>query len=616
MAPGPSASSATPTALSVFRHKRNASKTEEEGSGIRDGLVPPSAIGKDARSMSNASLFGPRTASLVNSTNGTGSFSSNLEMIGPRSARPELVYTGSSESHPDDLNASARRQAEYRERISKEMRIKIGSENLLEALQAKSSKQTKDQRTRVETELNSSNKKIAELKHQLADEIERSKRPITPIQRRLSAIFHGGQLRSPSRQSVEYEDGEAVEDDLEAESPTFALAEILQSLEARGMQPDYYVGRANTLVDLFKRHPTLKYDLAWSIFGLRVQMMLLSESREVVAAGYRVTRHAIADRKSLQIIRKLNTDFLVVLSLAKDSKATIEREQALKFVRAFVDVKDGVAELSNAVIRAVISIAEHYEDRLRNVALLTLTEILVRSPELLVRAGGINPLSEALKDGNYPGAESIVAAFLFLTDTPRQRKLLFASKELQGPFSLFSDSLSIHGHEERLKTCARSISAIINSWPGLFALSQTGFASITSLLMALAHPAPFARNLLLDLLFDLLHIKPPSWTSSFLAGRRLTTYGRVANLRADPMEHQSRLENEDDLNRANLVDHYRALVLSILVRCGLVQVRIPNFRMTRKVLIFLGIVQSYLGKWRSCSTAKDDAPTQRGFEAC
>ena len=577
MAPGPPGSTATPTPLNILRsHRRNNSRNDEEGLGIRDALAPPAVVGKDARSISNASMFGPRTASLANSTNGPGSFTSNLDITGPRSARPELnTYSSTvSDNRPEDATASERRQADYREKISKEMKIKIGSENMLEALLSKNAKHTKDQRMRVETELNSSNKKIAELKTQLQDEIERSKRPALPIQRRISTLYQRTPMRSESRLSIRNGDGEQLdeeEENAEDESPTFVLAEILQSLEAEGMQPEYYVARANALVDLFKRHRTLKYDLAWSIFGLRVQMMLLSESREVVAAGYRVTRHAIADRRSLQIIRALSTDFLVALSLAKDNKATIEREQALKFVRSFVDVKDGVLELSNAVVRAVISIAEHYEDRLRNVALLTLTEILIRNPEFLVRAGGVAPLSEALRDGNYPGAESIVAAFLYLTDTPQQRRFLYAGQELQGPFGMFSDSLSVHGHEERLKTCARSIAAIINSWPGLFALSQSGFASISSLIMSLSHPAPFAKNLVLDLLFDLLHIRPPSWTSSFLAGRRLTTYGRVANLRVDPMEDQSRLENEDDLNRSNLVDHYRALVLSILLQCGLVE---------------------------------------------
>ena len=578
MAPGsatPTTSSVTPTPSNVFRqHQRNTSRDEGETVSNKDGLAPPLKAGKDGRSLSNTSIFGPRTASLANSA-APGSFSSNLRTTTPRTAtRPEFnVYSSSNDIRQDDSNSSERRQAEYREKISVELRIKIGSENMLEALLSKNAKQTKDQRLRVESELSSSNRKIAELKSQLRDEIERSKLPNTPAQSRLSSLFRGAPLRSPSRVSFENDEQEqAQEESPEAESPTFVLAEILQALEVEGMQSDYYVLRANALVDLFKRYPTLKYDLAWSIFGLRVQTMLLSESREVVAAGYRVTRHAIADRKSLQTIRALHTDALVVLSLAKDSKATIEREQALKFVRAFLNVKDGAQELSNAVVRAVVSVAELHEDRLRNIAILTLTEILVRNPELLARAGGITPLSEALKDGTYAGSESLASIFLYLTDGPRMRKLLSCGFELDGPFCLFSDSLAVHGHEERLKANARAISTIINSWPGMFALSRDGFASISSLLMSLSHPSSFARNLVLDLLFDILHIKPPSWTSSFLAGRRLTTYGRVANLRADPMEHQSRLENEDDLNRANLVEHYTALVLLVLVQCGLIEV--------------------------------------------
>ena len=79
------------------------------------------------------------------------------------------------------------------------------------------------------------------------------------------------------------------------------------------MTPDYYVSRANNLVELFKRHPTLKHDLVWSVFGLRMQIMLLSESREVVAAGYRMIRYAISDVGSLQKIRSLHTDYLVSL---------------------------------------------------------------------------------------------------------------------------------------------------------------------------------------------------------------------------------------------------------------------------------------------------------------
>ena len=570
--------STTPTPGNPFRQERvNSLKDSDDIQHLKDGLVPPSRTAKDARSLSNASMFGPRAASLVNTGPGPGSFSSDLKNLNaPRHAgsRPDLnTFPSREDVMSDERGASERRQADFREKINKELKIKTGSENLLDALLQKPSKQGKDQRSKVESELSSSNRKIAELRSQLEEEIERSKRPSTPSQNqnRLSSLFRGSPLRSPSRADI-LPDGEHIENNPEAESPTFVLAETLQALEVEGMQPDYYVSRANGLVELFKRHPTLKYDLAWSIFGLRVQTMLLSESREVVAAGYRVTRHAIADRKSLQTVRRLHTDSLVILSLVKESKATIEREQALKFIRVFLDVKDGVKELSNAVVRTVVSVAEHPEDRLRNMAILTLTEILIRDGALIKNAGGLAPLTDALSDGTYPGSESLVSAFLYLTDTPQLRNVLSSGRELEAPFSAFTDPLAAHGHEEKLKVNARSIASILNSWPGLFSLAARGFATLRSLILSLSHPEPFARDLVLDLLFDVLHIKPPSWTSSFLAGRRLTTYGRVNNIKPDQMEQQWQVESEDDANRVNLIDQYTALILAILVHCQLIKV--------------------------------------------
>ncbi len=197
-----------------------------------------------------------------------------------------------------------------RESLNREMKIKEGSENMLEALNTKKAKQTKEQRQRVEAELNSSNQKIKELRNQIS-ELQKPKLPTTPTRTRMDVIFQSSNgLRSPHSATKSAAGSELDEP---TESPTYALAEILQALEIEGLTPDYYVGHANNLVELFKRYPTLKYDLVWSVFGLRMQVMLLSESREVVAAGYRMTRYAISDVSSLQKIRSLNTDYLVVL---------------------------------------------------------------------------------------------------------------------------------------------------------------------------------------------------------------------------------------------------------------------------------------------------------------
>ena len=566
--------SVTPTQSSLFRHGRSMSNQGGgDKYGPKEALHPPRE-GRDGRSLSNVSaMFGPRGSSLAPSGPPPGSFSSDLKSATvSRAATPRLdlgSFAGGDHVNVDNVITSEQRQIDLRDKINKETKIKIGSENLLEALISKNAKQTKDQRLKVESELSSSNRKILELKSQLENEIDRANRPSTPGRSRLSGLFQGSPLKLPSREE-EASEPEQHFTDLDSESPTFILADILQALEVESMPSDYYVERANNLVELFKRYPALKYDLAWAIFGLRVQTMLLSDSREVVAAGYRVTRHAIADRRSLQIIRGLHTDSLVIVSLVKESKASIEREQALKFVRAFLDVKDGVYELSNAVLRTIVSVAENHDDRLRNMALLTLSELLIRNPLMVVIAEGIAPLADTLVEGNYPGSETLATAFLHLLDSPQQRKYLKSGHELEAVFTPFTDAL--HGHEDKLKASARLISAILKTWPGVSALSMGNFSAIRSLFLSLYYPTPLVRSLILDLLFDVLHIKPPSWTSSYLAGRRLTTYGRVANLKSQKHDHGFDMDPEDHSCNFSLVEHFTTLLLAIFIHCGLLKV--------------------------------------------
>lgn len=254
-------------------------------------------------------------------------------------------------------------------------------------------------------------------------------------------------------------------------------------------------------------------------------------------------------------------------SLIKDSKADVEREQALKFVRAFLDVKDGIRELSRAVVRTIAAVAESPEERLRPICLLTLAEILVQDARLLVASGGLGPLSEALADGSYKASESLTAAFLFLLDDPQRRKYLRAGYELEVLFTAFTDVFS--SSEKILKQNAKSIAAAMKTWAGLMNLCMFDFRAIKSLIASLTIPNPPIRDTIIDLLYSLLRIKSPSWASTFLAGRRLTTYGRVSNLRPNTAK-ESHSYVEDDGGEQNFVEHYTALLLAILVKCGMV----------------------------------------------
>lgn len=542
-------------------------------------------IGRNGRSESGGSSnLGGRGGSLAQSAGGPGSFSAELKSMQSRNVtpRPDGAYNrrASRSIGEEDLYSTEERQThirEIREKIARETKIRNGTENMMDALLAKPPKQTTEQRLKVETELTSSRRKLAELQHELEEEILRAQAPTStpPRSSRLSSIFQASPMRSPSRHkdtASSLNGGEEEGGEGDMESPTYVLSETLQALEMEGMSPDFYVERANNLVELFKRHPSLKYDLAWPVFGLRVQVMLLSDSKEVVAAGYRLTRYAIADRKSLQTIRSLHTDELVILSLVKETKANIEREQALKFVRGFLDVKDGVREISRAIVRTLVAVAENHEDRLRNISIMTLAEILVKDPEMIATAGGFSALHDALAEGTFGASESLISSFLHVVDAPRSRKFLQGS-ELEAVLTPFTDSLSDTLRSGRLKSAARAISTMLKTWPGLVILARHDSQPLRSLLDSLHYDDPVARDLIMELLFDALRIKPPSWSSSFLAGRRLTTFGRVANLRTDAETSKIiRHFHDSNSNRFDLTSHFSTLILAGLVEAGIAKV--------------------------------------------
>ncbi|KAI0971808.1 Rapamycin-insensitive companion of mTOR, N-term-domain-containing protein [Xylaria arbuscula] len=563
---GQSAASLNPSvAPSVVPSRPSLDRLERDGA-----LQPPpanaaaAAAAAAARNLSSSSVsFAPRGASLNPSSVAPGSFSSELrsQMTQSRAGSRADIYN-LEKLDEDDESVAEHTISALRDSLNRELKIKEGSENLLEALNTKKAKQTKDQRHRVEAELSASNQRIKELKLKITDAQRTKVAPSTPARSRNDGLHQNG-LRSPPSVS---RSGVGSDVDELAESPTFALAEILQALEVEGMTPEYYVGRANSLVDLFKKYPTLKYDLVWSIFGDRMQFILLSGSREVAAAGYRMLRYAISDVASLKKIRALKTDYMVVVSLAKDRKADVEREQALKFVRAFLDVKDGVHEISRALVRAIVSVAEHVEDRLRPICIETLAEVLLRDPALLIAAGGLVPISEALGEGTYKSPESLSAVLLFLLDAPQTRKFLRAGYDLEVMFTAFTDSLFMY--EGVVKQNAKAISLAMKTWSGLMSLSMFNFRAIKSLVSSLMLPNNTIRDTILDLMYSLLRIKPPSWATSYLAGRRLTTYGRVATLKS-AVPNKGEITYEDEGMEQNFVEHYTALLLAIFIKSDL-----------------------------------------------
>lgn len=263
-------------------------------------------------------------------------------------------------------------------------------------------------------------------------------------------------------------------------------------------------------------------------------------------------------------------------SLTKQSKADVEREQALKFIRAFLDVKDGVEEIPRAIVRTIASVAEHgsgderHEDRLRSICIQTLAEIMIRHPALLIASGGLRPLCAALGDGSYLASESLTAAFLYLLDSPERRVYLRSGYELETLFTPFTDSLEVK--DSTLKQNAKAITHALRNWSGLMTLSMYNFRAIRSFIASMILPNPTLRETVMDTLYGLLRIKSPFWATSFLAGRRLTTYGRVVGLKSYGTKAtiQAPVSEEESADHG-FVDHYTALLAAVLIESGMVK---------------------------------------------
>ena len=280
----------------------------------------------------------------------------------------------------------------------------------------------------------------------------------------------------------------------------------------------------------------------------------------------------------------------------------------MKFVRAFLEVKNGVQEISKAVVRTIVSVAEHSEDRLRAICIETLAEIMVRDPALLVASGGLRPLSDALSEGTYVAAESLTAAFLFLLDAPQRRKYLRAGYELEVLFVAFTDTL--FASAGFLKQNAKAIAYALKSWPGLMTLSMYNFRAIRSLISCLMLPDATTRETIIDLLYGLFRIKSPFWANSFLAGRRLTTYGHLVSFKPNIPKPLGQTV-EEETGEKNFVDHYTALLLAVMISSGmmpgLLQVTrdAGNPMLKRKTTLLIGEVLKLASKLLPSSWSSD-----------
>ncbi|CAG8628166.1 8090_t:CDS:10, partial [Acaulospora morrowiae] len=388
-----------------------------------------------------------------------------------------------------------------------------------------------------------------------------------------------------------------IESDVERDedrtrTPAEIINDVLTCIQNREEEAATRVDKLGSLVRLIKNHERLKYTYPAEPFLRGLRFCVTDSVKEVRIAGYRALRYLIADITTLDQIISLHYDMFFMRSLSKEPRShNDEREQVIKIVRTFSDVTDGTKRIPIGVLRCIVSIAEQLDDKLRNICLETLAEIMIREPILITRCGGMRILLQALMDGPLELSEYLVMALLYVIDTPDSRDCIRPGVDLEIVLSGFTDACNKGPKfEQQVRASSRAISVLLKSWTGIIYLCVDNKQAVRSIVESFRITSDEIREIMLDMFFNIFRIKAPDWYPSFLSGKRLTVYGLLS-----PGEKSSEPKSESlkVQDRLNLLDHHLVILLEIFIDAGLLDALVEiiedkNQHVARRATLFIG----------------------------
>lgn len=286
---------------------------------------------------------------------------------------------------------------------------------------------------------------------------------------------------------------------------TWLVSDYLQSLQDKNIPTESVISNANDLVLLLKQNPSIRSDLYLPAFSNTIQQLLLSDVDIVVAAGYRICRYLITGPVFVHELLKLHLEPFLIISLAKSNSYHIERLQAIKLIRSFLEVSSGT---SLGIVQAIISCIEKSEDNLRGVAVETLLELCYLEPTLVRRCWGMQFLESFIRENTSSTLATLtLRAVLDLMAFRETRQHFFDDFDVRVVLSSLADSqIKANFNAERLQSGMKLVSICLKDHNGIILFSQDDFRPLRELL-AFFHSAPLASSLV-DLFLDILRIKP------------------------------------------------------------------------------------------------------------
>lgn len=288
------------------------------------------------------------------------------------------------------------------------------------------------------------------------------------------------------------------------ESATWLVSNYLESFQEPNVSTDFVLEKANGLVDLLKENPDIRSNLVLDSFMPSIQRLLLRDDNLITSAAYRVCRHLIDGRNFIDLLFKLHIDTFIIISLSYDNSHQLEREQAFKLIRAFVEYNHGI---SKGILQAVISCIEKSDDPLKNMALETLLELCYISPEMVKECHGIRILEGILQEYySFSLANIVLDTILNLMSNHNTRKYFIKDFDISVLATIFADvnpksSINI----EKIQNSTILMAKALKSFNGCMLFSMNNFQPLRELLAFFQVPncAPY----LIDLFLDILRIK-------------------------------------------------------------------------------------------------------------
>ncbi|XP_066298986.1 rapamycin-insensitive companion of mTOR-like [Branchiostoma lanceolatum] len=402
------------------------------------------------------------------------------------------------------------------------------------------------------------------------------------------AAVRGRSLRSVKRRA-RHESGEesVIVDFTRAASKN--LREILANIcRPAGISDGRKLGHLNNFPKLLCHYGQ---DVDWGLTSEEiikcVRVALLSERKEIRAAGLRVFRYFLKDAATMELLLRLKVDFLIARCLDLAQSNDGERVQALRLIRKMVYVSPSLfpCSLVNTLV-AVGNEGSQERDRLLRASLCVLCELAIHNPLVVSRCGGVGTILNHILDCHLARInESLMATVLHLINQPQTRCYVRAIElqQMLAPFTDFhyrhnADTPDSHINDARETTLLSSkmaIATIFRSWPGVVVLCKPDGSGVESLLGVMCIPNNEVRQGIMDILFDIFRLPIPTWTEDFTVALKSSdpsTFQDTWQLsQGFVVEEAKSVLPSRTSSRTNLIENYLGLVLSAFLNAGLLE---------------------------------------------